>query len=381
MKYQAMRVSPFVFLRGTCHLFYERLNKFGSDIDAPMVWCCGDLHLENFGSYKGDNRLVYFDINDFDEAALGPATWELVRLLASIFVGIQEFGISQNGEQTLAQLFLQSYASCLAQGKARCVERETASGIVKQLLEQLRERKRVDLLNSRTKVRRKQRRFLNDGRKTLPVVEEERMRISALLEEFAVRQPNPDFYRVLDVSRRIAGNGSLGVSRYAVLVEGKGSPDQNYLLDLKRAGGSSLGTYFSELQPKWHDEATRVVALERRLQAVPMAFLHALRMGGHSYVLRALQPVEDRLPLAGFHKQPDLINGAMRLMGECVAWAHLRSSGREGSANADELIAFGAKKKWQVRLLEQARQMAEQVKIDWTSYCEAYDSGEVHAGL
>ena len=32
---------------------------------------------------------------------------------------------------------------------------------------------------------------------------------------------------MLDVARRIAGTGSLGVERYAILVEGKGSPDIN----------------------------------------------------------------------------------------------------------------------------------------------------------
>jgi hypothetical protein len=34
------------------------------------------FHIENFGSYKGDNRLVYFDIGDFDESLLGPSAWD-----------------------------------------------------------------------------------------------------------------------------------------------------------------------------------------------------------------------------------------------------------------------------------------------------------------
>ena len=74
MKYRKMRADPFVFLRGTCHLFYERLAGLDIDLKAPATWVCGDLHLENFGSYKGDNRLAYFDINDFDEAALAPCS-------------------------------------------------------------------------------------------------------------------------------------------------------------------------------------------------------------------------------------------------------------------------------------------------------------------
>jgi uncharacterized protein (DUF2252 family) len=72
-----MRASPFAFLRGSCHLFYDRLPRGGIFRSSPLAWSCGDLHLENFGSFKGDNRLVYFDINDFDESALAPASWDL----------------------------------------------------------------------------------------------------------------------------------------------------------------------------------------------------------------------------------------------------------------------------------------------------------------
>ena len=73
-KYAAMRADVFAFLRGTCHLFYEDWPHISTLNDAPRTWICGDLHLENFGSYKGDNRLTYFDLNDFDEAILAPCT-------------------------------------------------------------------------------------------------------------------------------------------------------------------------------------------------------------------------------------------------------------------------------------------------------------------
>src|SRR5487761_2778686 len=48
LKYRAMRGSAFAFLRGTCHLFYDRLPSGGVFKSAPRVWVCGDLHLENF---------------------------------------------------------------------------------------------------------------------------------------------------------------------------------------------------------------------------------------------------------------------------------------------------------------------------------------------
>ena len=94
MKYRNMRTSPFVFLRATCHLFYERVAPDLHAMQAPLTWCMGDMHLENFGSYKGDNRLAYFDLNDFDEAVLAPTHWDLIRFLTSILVGAKSLGIN-----------------------------------------------------------------------------------------------------------------------------------------------------------------------------------------------------------------------------------------------------------------------------------------------
>lgn len=374
LKYRAMRNSPFAFFRGSCHLFYDRLAELSPQDHDPLVWCSGDLHLENFGSYKGDNRLVYFDINDFDEAALAPASWELLRFTASVLTGCQTVQGRIGDALDHAAHFLHAYADALVQGKARWIERETASGVAHDLLDQLRQRKRVDLLNSRTRVKGKTRRFLNDGVKTLSVTDGDRATVLEFMQRFAASQPDPDFYEVLDVSRRIAGTGSLGLERYAILVRGKGSPDQNYLLDLKRARSSSLAEHFTSLQPHWDTEAERIVTLEQRMQAVPMAFLHTVSLGKRSYVLRGLQPSEDRLPFHRFPDHSDLFADAMSVMGQCVAWAQLRSSGRQGSAIADELVGFGGKKKWQRKLVEMAQALAVQAKADWLVFCEAYDS-------
>ncbi|HEY4209389.1 MAG TPA: DUF2252 family protein, partial [Puia sp.] len=86
IKFQMMAENAFRFLRGACHLFYEDL---GDALQRyPLSWICGDLHLENFGTYKGDNRLVYFDVNDFDEGILAPALWDVSRMVTSIFTGL-----------------------------------------------------------------------------------------------------------------------------------------------------------------------------------------------------------------------------------------------------------------------------------------------------
>jgi hypothetical protein len=66
------------------------------------------------------------------------------------------------------------------------------------------------------------------------------------------------------------------------------------------------------------------------------------------------------------------------VMGKCLAWAQLRSSGRGGSAIADELIAFGQRRGWRRKLLALAQHMADAVANDWATYARAYDEGAFH---
>jgi uncharacterized protein (DUF2252 family) len=157
MKYSLMRQSAFAFLRGTCHLFYERLQP-GSVLDtAPNTWMCGDMHLENFGSYKGDNRLVYFDINDFDEACLAPGLYEIVRLLTSVLVAASDLHLTHAQALALCHTAVDAYGAALCFGKARWIEQETAEGMVRELFESLHKRSRVDHLNRRTELKGKKR--------------------------------------------------------------------------------------------------------------------------------------------------------------------------------------------------------------------------------
>jgi uncharacterized protein (DUF2252 family) len=379
MKYRQMRASSFQFLRGTCHLFYARLSTGGVLQEGPPTWVCGDMHLQNFGSYKGNNGLVYFDINDFDEACLAPSLFELVRMLTSVLVAADELRLSRAEALALCHVAVESYGAALRFGKARWIEQELAEGMVRELFDSLHKRSRVDHLNRRTDLNGKKRALRLDAKKALPVSKHDRDAVMAFMTEFASRQENPDFYRPIDVARRIAGTGSLGVDRYVILVEGKGSPDGNYLLDLKEALPSSIISHVKVSQPRWNSEAERVVEVQQRAQAVSQAFLRAVSFNNRSYVLRSLQPAEDRVDLSNWHGKLSRLETVIDNMAQLSAWAQLRSSGRQGSAIADELIAFGDRKDWQLPLTEIASQCAEQIAIDWRAYCVSYDRGAFNA--
>jgi hypothetical protein len=83
-KHKRMTKNAFVFLRAT---YFRWANKIGDWcpelMDAPEVLAVGDLHLENFGTWRdADGRLVW-GVNDFDEAAPMPYVLDLVRLVTS----------------------------------------------------------------------------------------------------------------------------------------------------------------------------------------------------------------------------------------------------------------------------------------------------------
>lgn len=375
LKYSKMRKDPFVFLRGSCHLFYDRLPQSGLFKHAPPVWSCGDLHLENFGSYKGDNRLVYFDLNDFDEGALAPASWDAVRLLSSLRVGSKNLGVSARQAQGLCDNFVRSYGSALGAGKAYWIERQTAEGLIRELLMKLRERQRKDLLDERTQIKNGRRQLRLVEGKTARAEEAARAQVEDFMKRFAKTQKEPGFFKVLDVAVRLAGTGSLGLDRFVVLVEGKGAPDGHYLLDLKEAIASSLVGHVRQRQPRWASQAHRIVEVQRRMQAVSMAFLQPVELLGKPFVLRGLQPSEDRVALGGSKQSVHDIRAVVHGMGQLLAWSQLRSSGREGSATVDELIDFAQGRKWQGALLEASQDCAEQTHKDFKAFAQAYDDG------
>jgi uncharacterized protein (DUF2252 family) len=256
------------------------------------------------------------------------------------------------------------------------VQRETATGLVGQLLKQVSKRDRPDFLDGRTTQKGGKRQLQIVKCKTEAATKADRAAVKTLIHTWAQTQPEPAFFKVLDIAHRIAGNGSLGVERYLVLVEGKGNPDGNFLLDLKAARASSLAPYVKTVQPDWGSQADRAVNLQWRNQESPPALLSVLSDGAQSYILRELQPTADRISLVNC--KPKALHKALTTMAAVTAWSHLRSGGRQGSAIADAMIDFAASAdQWQGPLLDYARDYAQQVTTDFHTFKAAWDAGSL----
>ena len=375
LKYQAMCENAFAFLRGTCHLFYQDWPTSTPLNDAPSTWICGDLHMENFGTYKGEDRRAYFDINDFDEAVLAPSTWELARFMTSVFVAAAMLEVEEADARTLCVMFLDAYIAALVGGKAQWVEEGTATGMVKDLLVGFEQRSPEEYLNSRTKFRAGQRTLKTNGKYALPASDVDIQKVVLFMAEFSARQESSDFFKVLDVARRVAGISSLGIERYVILIHGKGGQLGNSLLDLKYQPGSSLQPYLRLPQPNWPSEASRTVGVQKWMHGISPAFLSAVIIGERSYVLRELLPSQDRLRISQWNGKLSSLEDLMNCMGKIVAWGHLRGGGHEGAANVEEYIAYATKSDWREPLLKYAFDYSVHVKSDWTAFREGCERG------
>jgi uncharacterized protein (DUF2252 family) len=378
LKYAAMAENAFRFFRGTCHLFYERLSGISGVPVSPPAWLCGDLHLENFGSYRGDNKLVYFDMNDFDEGILAPALWEVLRLVASIFVAFETLGIAEEQGLNMATLFINSYAATLCTGKAVAIEPRTAKGMVKKFLRHAEGKKYGELLGKRTQTK---------GKKTMLSLKHERhFKVEKQLTEkltvhisdwIAQSSDGPYNYKVQDVVFRFAGTGSVGVKRYLFLLKSTNFKERYLLIDMKQSFPSSLSPFVDIAQPQWENESDRIVAVQKRLQYVCSSHLSRTVFNGESYVIGELQPMEDTFDYRLVKKNYRNLIQVIDDLAVLTASAQLRSGGMDGSANIDELKAFGGSVgDWREKSIAVARQLADANSEDYQEFMLGFRNGK-----
>jgi uncharacterized protein (DUF2252 family) len=116
VKHQRMSEDVFSFMRATFYRWAELWSETPRTLRrAPMVLAVGDLHVENFGTWRdADGRLVW-GVNDFDEAYLLSYTNDLVRLATSalLAISVHELAIDP---ATACESVLSGYAAGLADG-------------------------------------------------------------------------------------------------------------------------------------------------------------------------------------------------------------------------------------------------------------------------
>src|SRR5215470_16267873 len=84
LKHKRMAESPFPFMRATFYRWLQVWPEACPELArAPQILGVGDLHVENFGTWRDSDGRLIWGVNDFDEACGFPYTLDLVRLTAS----------------------------------------------------------------------------------------------------------------------------------------------------------------------------------------------------------------------------------------------------------------------------------------------------------
>jgi uncharacterized protein (DUF2252 family) len=301
-KMKRMSNSPLAFLRGAAPLFYE-IMRAGDELAAGPRgdgWIIGDAHLENFGAFRpawsavpaAARKPATFNLNDFDDAVKGPWRWDVLRLATSIILAGRELGVSGTEVLSLCERLIRSHVESAFEGAPL----PPTPRAIAALVDQVAARSKKELLDARTSVQGGRRRFLRGPRyQDLPPAIA--AQVPRALETYAARlapseRPARGQLAIADAAFRIAGTGSLGALRIAVLTQGKGGVDGGWVFDLKEQlrKTSAPVTQRLRLAP-----AERVETACRACLVQPPRMLATTELGELSMLVRRLAPQEDKL--------------------------------------------------------------------------------------
>src|SRR5205085_11402927 len=115
-KHAAMAQDVFPFLRATFYRWMQLWPEVcAPEHRAPKVLAVGDLHVENFGTWRDVEGRLVWGINDFDEAYELPYTLDLVRLAASAHMAIDENHLRLDPREA-SEAILEGYTDALKTG-------------------------------------------------------------------------------------------------------------------------------------------------------------------------------------------------------------------------------------------------------------------------
>jgi hypothetical protein len=201
LKHQQMAVGVFPFLRATFYRWAQRWPEICKNLSAaPAVLSVGDLHVENFGTWRDSEGRLIWGINDFDEACYLPYTSDLVRLATSAQVAIAANHLRLEGVKA-CEAILAGYTEGLEAGGRPFVLAEHHAWL--RAIAQNSLRDPVPFWHKMA--------YLPEVKETVPE--------SAIVTlEHVLPQPTPAY----KVKYRVAGLGNLGKPRYVAVAEWAG---------------------------------------------------------------------------------------------------------------------------------------------------------------
>ncbi|MEV4345444.1 DUF2252 domain-containing protein [Actinoplanes sp. NPDC049596] len=337
-KFRKMAASPFAFYRGSASLFYADLSSGYADdsfLDerTSRVWIHGDLHAENFGTYMNSSGQLVFNVNDFDEAYVGPFSWDLKRFAASVaLIGYQK-ALSDDNITDLVTAFARSYLTelrAIATGgddAIGSITLDNADGVLRRVLQEARLNTRVDLLNSQTVIDDYERRFaLLDG--VFETDEATDAAVTAAFEQYLGTLPQatrPVASHIKDIKlRKGVGIGSAGLPSYNLLLEGHTQALENdVVIYMKQAQVPAVARWVDDerVRAYFEHQGHRTAESQHALQAHADPWVGYTTLDGVGQLVAEVSPYAADLDWADVNELEEL-TGVVADLGRAVARMH-----------------------------------------------------------
>ena len=112
VRHGRMMVSPFTFYRGAAKVMAADLAD--TPVAGLEAQLCGDAHLSNFGVFASPERMLLFDVNDFDETLPGPFEFDVKRMAASFAVVGRNNGFAKADTRAATLASVRAYREAMA---------------------------------------------------------------------------------------------------------------------------------------------------------------------------------------------------------------------------------------------------------------------------
>jgi hypothetical protein len=327
-KHQQMSADVFSFMRATFYRWAHLWAEVCPDLaKAPIVLGVGDLHVENFGTWRDQEGRLVWGVSDFDEAFPLPYTNDLTRLAVSAHLVIASDQLAITHADA-CEAIVEGYSKGLKDGGNPFVLAERHDWLRSTVTSELRDPEKFwDKLNR-----------LPDIKRDAPA-KAKRVLVLALPEKKLK-------YRVV---HRVAGLGSLGRERFAAIAEWDGGLIAR---EAKALLPSACVWAYGQ-----RDDRPRYDQILRQAVRCLDPFLSLRKR----WVVRRLAPDCSRVELAMMSKDHDA-HKLLEAMGRETANVHL------GSRRAIARVERDLAKRPAAWLHHAAREMVEATIKDWNEW-------------
>jgi hypothetical protein len=341
LKHANMKKDVFMFLRATYYRWAQIWPQVCPDAcQAPKVLAVGDLHVENFGTWRDIEGRLIWGVNDFDEAWPMAYTIDLVRLAVSAHLAA-EAGHLPVKREDICGAMLEGYRESMQQKGCPFVLGERHQWLRRIALGELR-----DPVHFWQKM------------DALPTLKTE-CPVSAI-DALEHLMPAPQIpYRL---AHRTAGLGSLGHARYVAIADwhgGRIAREAKALVPSSSHWAQNLKTEKNAARKdKTHkDEGPAEILYQTIINRAIRCPDHFVQLRGR-WIVRRLAPDCSRVLLASL-RAPDTELRLLHSMGWETANIHL------GTPTARKSILRHLEKQKPQWLHHAAEAMLQAVTADW----------------